>query len=57
MGSEGVEPDVILCKAPSSLPSRWELAKIRLGFSLGFADPHRVAGHVAGQVLEKRCLW
>ena len=57
MGSEGVEADVILCKTPSPLPSRWEVIKVRLGFSSVSADSCRAAGQVAGRELDERCLW
>ena len=57
MGSEGVEADVILCKTPSPLPSRWEVIKVRLGFSSVSTDSCRAAGQVAGRELDERCLW
>lgn len=39
---------------PPSLPSRWEVAKARLGFSAGSTDPCRAAGLLAGKSWRKQ---
>ena len=41
----------------SPLPSRWEVAKARLGFRAGSTDPCREAGLVAGKSWRKQLLW